>query len=227
MEQLYKFLWGVNHLMKLNKSWWVLVFVSLGVIIPFAVPYFTFNPANSRVPITSSTVQFPLLIGHILFACLALVSGFVQFIDRIRAKAPRVHRYVGRVYVCSVIISGLLSLAVIYYIENFTRATSFLVLSIVWLFSCWKGYRTALKQNYEEHRKWMIRSFGITLVAVSGRVVVPVLLLTYYVLNGFSLPEGRERMVEEVLNVNIWTGLLLVLIIVEWVILKPKSKGKQ
>ncbi|MBP1082140.1 hypothetical protein JOC74_002633 [Bacillus capparidis] len=62
----------------------------------------------------------------------------------------------------------------------------------------------------------MIRSFGVTLVAVSGRVAVPVLLLTYYTLNGFSLPGGREKMVEEVLNVNIWVGLIVNFIIVEY-----------
>jgi hypothetical protein len=67
----------------------------------------------------------------------------------------------------------------------------------------------------------MIRSFGLTLVAVSGRVVVPVLLLAYYTLNGFSLPGGREQMVEEVLNVNIWAGLILNFIVIEWMILKP------
>jgi hypothetical protein len=66
----------------------------------------------------------------------------------------------------------------------------------------------------------MIRSFGVTLVAVSGRIVVPILLLTYYTLNGFSLPAGREKMVEEVLNVNIWVGLMVNFIVVEWLILR-------
>ncbi len=61
------------------------------------------------------------------------------------------------------------------------------------------------------------------MVAVSGRILVPVLLLTYYVLNGFSLPGGREKMVEEVLNVNIWAGLLLNFIIVEWMIFKSNT----
>ncbi|WP_411844578.1 hypothetical protein [Schinkia azotoformans] len=69
----------------------------------------------------------------------------------------------------------------------------------------------------------MIRSFGITLVAVSGRLLVPVLLLIYSILNGFTLPEGREAMVENVLNVNIWVGLIANFIIIEWKILKQDS----
>ncbi|WP_134687385.1 DUF2306 domain-containing protein [Brevibacillus migulae] len=209
---------------KISKSWWVLTLLSLGVIIPFMAPYFMFDPAQSRVPITSTTVQYPLLVSHIMTAFLALITGFLQFIDRIRIKHPRLHRLLGRVYVYSVFISGTLSLAIVYYAENYTKAIAFLVLALFWLYTCWKGYRTAVKKEYEEHRKWMIRSFGFTLVAVSGRLVVPVLLLLYYLLNGFSLPHGREAMIEEVLNVNIWVALMLNVAIVEWGILKSGKR---
>ncbi|KIL39540.1 membrane protein [Gordoniibacillus kamchatkensis] len=210
--------------MRPKKSWWLLLIVSLGVVIPFVAPYITLNPAKSRVPITSTAIQFPLLIAHIVTACVALIAGFFQFIERIRIKTPGIHRYLGRIYVGSVMISGALALAVIFYIENFAKATSFLALALTWLFTSWKGYRSAVRKRFGEHRKWMIRSFGITLVAVSGRLLVPVLLLAYYTLNGFSLPGGREKMVEEVLNVNIWAGLLLNFIIIEWIVLKSAHR---
>ncbi|MFP5112532.1 DUF2306 domain-containing protein [Bacillaceae bacterium C204] len=209
--------------MKPKKSWWVIVIISWGVIIPFMAPYLTLDPANSRVSITTTGIQFPLLIAHIITACVALLSGFFQFIDYFRIKTPNVHRYLGRVYVGSVFVSGGLALVYVPYIENFSKATSFLVLSILWLFTCWKGYRTAVRKQLADHRKWMIRSFGITLVAVSGRIVVPLLLLTYYIVNGFSLPGGREKMVEEVLNVNIWVGLMINFLVVEWGILRDRK----
>jgi uncharacterized membrane protein len=210
--------------MKPKSSWWLLIIVSLGVMIPFVAPYFTFDPAKSRVAVTTADFQYPLLLAHIIFACVALVSGFVQFNDGIRIHRPKVHRYLGRIYVCSVFASGFLALAVVLYIENFTKATAFLALSLIWIYTTWKGYRTAKRKNMNEHRKWRIRSFSITLVAVSARLLVPVLLLTYYALNGFSLPGGREKMVEEALNVNIWTGLVLNFMIVEWKFLKSSKK---
>ncbi len=37
------------------------------------------------------------------------------------------------------------------------------------------------------------------------------------------LPEGRDKMIEEVLNVNIWAGLALNFVIVEWMILNKKT----
>ncbi|MGG1677731.1 DUF2306 domain-containing protein [Neobacillus sp. NRS-1170] len=209
--------------MNSKKMWWLLVIVSLGVMIPFVAPYFTLNPENSRITIKSPTIQYPVLVGHIVFACLAILSGFLQFIKRIRLHKPKAHRYLGRIYTGSVFISGLLAFVLIFYAENFTKAVALLVLSMLWLYTCWKGFRAAVRKEINEHRRWMVRSFGVTLVAVSARLLVPVLLLSYYLLNGFSLPEGREKMVEEALNVNIWVGLMLNFIIIEWRIL---NRGK-
>jgi hypothetical protein len=104
---------------------------------------------------------------------------------------------------------------------------AFFTLTIVWLVTCWNGNLSAVKRRFNQHRIWMLRSFGVTLVAVSARLLVPLLLLSYYILNGFTLPGGRERMVEEVLNVNIWVGLLLNFIIVEWIILKKSGKKQE
>ncbi|GEC88651.1 hypothetical protein BBR01nite_09820 [Brevibacillus brevis] len=59
-----------------------------------------------------------------------------------------------------------------------------------------------------------------SLVAVSARLLVLVLLLLYFILHGFSLPHGMETVIGEVLNVNIWAGLILNIVIVEWAILK-------
>lgn len=212
--------------MGVKKSWWILLIVSLGVIIPFLAPYLTLNPENSRVPIAIGGLQFPILVAHIGFALVALLTGFLQFVDRIRLKKPYLHRNLGKAYVISVFVSGLLALLLVFFIEDFSKSMSFLALSLVWMFTCWKGFRAAITKKFDNHRKWMIRSFGITLVAVSGRVIVPLLLLAYLTLHGFTLPGGRELMVEEVLNVNIWVGLLLNFIIVEWVILK-RSTSKE
>ncbi|SEN37223.1 DUF2306 domain-containing protein [Paenibacillus sp. OV219] len=212
--------------MKQKRSWWILFIVSLGVMIPFVLPYLNLDPAKSRITITSNTIQFPLLLTHILFAFIALITGFLQFVTRIRVQHPQTHRYLGRGYVISVFISGLLALPIIFYMEDFTKSLAFLTLTIVWLVTCWNGYRAAVKGRFPEHRIWMMRSFGITLVAVSARLLMPLLLLSYYILSGFSIPGGRTRMVEEALNVNIWVGLLLNFVIIEWIILKKMKSEK-
>ncbi|WP_308637208.1 DUF2306 domain-containing protein [Paenibacillus silvisoli] len=210
--------------MKPSKKRWLLAAISVAVMLPFMYPYLTFDPDSSRVSIASVQVQYPALVLHIIFAFIAMVAGFVQFIGRIRGHRSRIHRIVGRVYVGSIFVSGLLVFVIVPYIETFTSAVSFLLLASLWLFTTWKGFRAAMQGKAGEHRVWMIRSFGITLVAVCARVIVPALLLVYGVLHGFELPGGREGMIEDILRVNIWTALVLDVVIVEWVVLSKNRK---
>jgi len=214
----------MNNMLKQNKSWWILVIVSIGVMVPFVYPYLTLDPANSRIEITSTTIQYPVLVTHIILAFTAMITGFLQFLDQIRLKKPRIHRIIGRIYVVSVFISGLLAVVLYFYADSFTKALAFLVLAILWLFTTGKAYQKAVKRNYKEHRKWMIRSLATTLVAVSGRILVPIILLCFAVFHSFSLPGGIEQTIQEVLKVNIWVGLVFDIVIVEWVILNRKFK---
>lgn len=212
-------------MIKTKKGWWILIIVSIGVMVPFMYPYLTLNPANSRVVITSTTIQYPILVTHIVLAFVAMVAGFLQFVDRIRLNNPGIHRNIGRIYVVSVLISGILANILYFYAEYFTKALAFLVLAVAWLFTTWKAYRKAVKGRFKEHRQWMLRSFGFTLVAVSARMLVPIILFSYVVFNGFTLPGGREQMIEEVLKVNIWVGIVLNIVLVEWVFRNKKDKG--
>ena len=67
----YKHNKGVKKGMMQKKGWWILVIVSVGIMIPFMIPYLTLNPANSRVDINSTT-QYSILVTHIgcAFYCL-------------------------------------------------------------------------------------------------------------------------------------------------------------
>jgi len=205
--------------MNMTKRWWLLLLVSLAVIVPFMVPYFTLDPAQSRVEVGTTGWQYPALLAHIGTAFVALVVGFVQLLEPVRRRRPRLHRLLGRLYAGCVLASGLLALIVTLYIADFGKAVSFLALAFLWLLTIWLGVRAARRKQMDAHRRWMYRSFALTFVAVSGRLLVPVLLLTYAGLHGFVLPGGREAMVEAVLNVNIWAGLVVNLAVTEWLVL--------
>ncbi|MCD1257262.1 DUF2306 domain-containing protein [Paenibacillus athensensis] len=210
---------------KLTKREWLLPLISLAVIVPFMAPYFTLDPARSRIEVGPDGLQFPVLVAHIATAFVALVLGFIQLLEPLRRSRPGLHRRLGRGYAMCVLLSGLLALIVTAYITDFGKAVSFITLSLLWLFTTLLGVRAARRRQWEAHRRWMYRSFAFTLVAVSGRLLVPLLLLLLYAaLHGFALPGGREAMVEAVLNVNIWAGLVLNLIVTEWLVL-GRSRG--
>ncbi len=203
------------------------VIIIIGVAIAALFPYVTLNPADSRVKLnTAFSLHYTVLVLHIGFAFVALVSGLFQFHKRFRINYPAWHRALGRVYVVSVMLGGLLGLVMTLYIESFTKAMAFLALSLLWLFTTWKGFRYAVKKQFDEHPVWMIRSYAITLVATSARLIVPICILLYIAKMGFHLPAGgREQMVADILEINIWIGLLINLMVVEWFLLKPR-KGK-
>ena len=58
-------------------------------------PYFT---GHTRVPATFA-LHYPLLVGHVMFAAVAMVLAVVQIWPGLRARRPTLHRRCGRVYV--------------------------------------------------------------------------------------------------------------------------------
>ncbi|SFF18478.1 Predicted membrane protein [Paenibacillus catalpae] len=208
----------------MKKSWWIMLFLSIAIMLPFIIPYLTFDPASSRVDISSRTIQYPALVLHIVLAFVAMITGFLQFHKKIRENNPSLHALLGKVYVVSVCISGGLALIVTCYEPDYGRALSFLFLDLIWLFTTVKGFRAAVNGDFAAHKLWMIRSFAITLTAVIARAVVPLLILFYLLLHGFALPNGRTGMIEEVLDNNIWAAFILHFIIVEWYLLRPRRE---
>ncbi|OCT12985.1 hypothetical protein A8709_21930 [Paenibacillus pectinilyticus] len=212
--------------MSRKQGIWAIIII-MGVAIAAVFPYVTLNPANSRItPDANFPLHYTLLIVHIAGAFVALVSGLFQFHTRFLSNYPAWHRLLGRIYVYSIFLSGLLGLVLSFYADSFTKGLAFLTLSVLWLFTCWKGFRYAVKGQLAQHRIWMIRSYAVTLVATSARLVVPVCILLYLAMHGFHLPAGgREQMIADILDVNIWIGLILNLLVVEWYLLRPRKKS--
>lgn len=210
--------------MNKKTSYLILVIICLGVGIFIVSPYVTLDPSMSRIQLNPSfSLHYPLLVTHIFLAFIALITGFIQFIDHVRIQYPKTHRNLGRIYFVSVFLSGIIALVITIYMDSFVKALAFLTLSLLWLFTGWKGYRLILERRYEEHRIWMIRNYAVTLTAITARLIVPVCILAYLSLHGFKLVGGREQMVSTILEVNIWIGLVLNLIFAEWMILKKQN----
>ncbi|MGO0062535.1 DUF2306 domain-containing protein [Brevibacillus fluminis] len=199
----------------------VIVIVGLAA----AAPYATLDPALSRIKLdTGYPLHYPLLVVHIFTALIALLTGPFQFLARLCKTRLPLHRLLGSVYLASILVSGATGLAVAFHDGSFTKQMAFVTLSALWLLTAWRGYRTIRQGDVAGHRVWMMRSYGITLVAVTARLAVPVCILFYVAAKGLPGTAGIARMIDAILQVNIWLGIILNLVIMEWSLIRKGNR---
>ena len=70
------------------------------VVIAFVAfslpPYLTFDPSRSRVPVGDAVRgYYPLLVAHVIFGSVALLTACLQVWPWLRTRFPEVHRRTG------------------------------------------------------------------------------------------------------------------------------------
>ena len=119
----------------------------------------------------------PWLALHAAAAASALLVGPFQFLASIRARYPGLHSWAGRVYVAACLTGGVAGIWLAIGVSTGAVARyGFLALAIVWLVSTALALRAVLKRDFAGHRRWMIRSFALTLAAVTLRIYLPAAL---------------------------------------------------
>ncbi len=158
---------------RLTKALWLTGAVSSVLIA--AVSYRYLVPAiPAPTALTSNPMAHPWLWVHATLAATALLAGPWQFLPRLRARWPRVHRWLGRVYIFACLTGGVagLLLASGSTAGPIARA-GFGLLAVIWIGVNAQGFRLALARRFAEHREWMIRSLALTFGAVTLRVYMP------------------------------------------------------
>ncbi|WP_051271939.1 DUF2306 domain-containing protein [Shimazuella kribbensis] len=201
--------------------------IVLGLTVFFIAPYVQLDPTHSRIEISKeSSIQYPLLIIHIFFAALSMAIGPFQFSQSVRIKNRSLHRILGKIYLVGILLGGLTGFGVALYTETFTREIGFIFLNILWLYSAWKAYHTIRNKKIQEHREWMIRNYGLTLVAVSARIFAQLLVPLYCSLRGVTSDvAATPEVFAGLLETGLWLAIGVHIIVSEW-ILVPRSKSK-
>ena len=111
---------------------------------------------------------------HFMGGAIALVAGAFQLNTRLRTRFIGVHRWLGRLYLLAVVIGGVAALALA--LQSFGGAIAhagFGLLAVCWMGSTLNAYRHIRQGNLSTHRNWMIRSYALTLAAVTLRIYLP------------------------------------------------------
>jgi len=125
---------------------------------------------------------FPVrALTHMVIAPLALVLGPLQFIPALRARAPRLHRYLGRLYVASCVIAGVAGFATALHASGGPVAGwGFGILAVLWVTTSLGGMVAAMRRKWDLHRLLMTLSYAMTFGAVTLRLQIPLGLVLGY-----------------------------------------------
>lgn len=123
------------------------------------------------------------LAVHVAFAAAIIAGGLLQLAPQLRAIAPRLHRWNGRLYVTLAVIASLAGLMMM-----LTRGTvggpamhaGMALVALLVLAFAFMAVRDARARRFDSHRRWALRLF----MAVSAVWFFRVGLMGWLVVNG-------------------------------------------
>jgi hypothetical protein len=208
-----------------QRRWWRRPWVAPLVVIAVAFvayalpPYLTFDPSQSRIPPPPDfPAYFPLLAAHVIFGSVAMLTCCVQIWPWFRGRYPRAHRIIGNVYVFGgVVPAGVLGLTIgaVSPFGPVIRASNVL-LAILWLAFTITGFRLGRKRRFVEHRRWMIRSFTLTMSIITNRVWAVIAIITLMPQLPTTFGGSETAMVQAVAGLAGWLGWTIPLLLAEW-----------
>ena len=166
--------------------YWLLIAFFIVLIIVNTVPYYLFDPNLLREYALSG--KYPFLVSkqnlvysllwrvafymHITGAMACIVSGFPQFSFWLLRKKRNLHRWLGKIYIVSVLYIACPSG---FYMSFFTNGgimgiIPFMSIAVLWFFTSYTAYRYIKNKNITEHGLWMVRSYALTLSAITFRI---------------------------------------------------------
>jgi len=168
--------------------WALLAILSLGIALG-SYRYLLPNTPGVPADVAKNLMRHPWLAIHASLAATALTVGPIQFIPKLRAARPRLHRWTGRIYIFACLAGGSAGLLLAWGTDAGPVAQfGFGALAVSWIFCTARAWRLAVARRFVEHRRWMVRSFALTLAAVTLRLYLPIApVLGYPFLDGYRI----------------------------------------
>ena len=191
----------------------VLSFFSF-LMIRITLPYFAFDDHTGFLRIKQWIIHNAVwkvsFYVHVITSSLCLLAGFTQFSDKLRKKFPAIHRFNGWIYIVVILLlSGPSGFVMALYANGgLLSQTAFTTLSVLWMYFTFQAFYFARAGNFSEHRKFMIRSYALTLSAITLRAWKFLIVLAF-----------RPHPMEAYMLVA-WLGWIPNLVFAEWYIRK-------
>jgi uncharacterized membrane protein len=152
------------------------ILIGLYPIVYFLVPDRKFGLlASKSAELLSDNIWNSMFYTHIILGGIALLIGWLQFNKKLRLKNINLHRKIGKVYILSVLLSGITGFYIGYFATGGIIAKSgFMTMAAAWFFTTLFAFTTIKKGNVIKHQKLMIYSYAICFAAVTLRIYLPI-----------------------------------------------------
>ncbi|MBK8822975.1 MAG: DUF2306 domain-containing protein [Anaerolineales bacterium] len=217
-----------KNLFQKNLPWGIMAFLAVGVTIVALAPYVTlnsenFNNATTRYA-TESTLRYVGLFVHAFAGGIALLLGPFQFLDGFRKRRQNLHRWMGRIYLVSILIGGLSAFIIAPgMISGLVGEVGLMSLAVLWLWTGWNAYSSIRKGDVKSHREWMIRSFALTFAAATLRLWLGTLIATQLPFLQTKYSGDFDALFVEVYRVVMWLCWVPNLIAAEMIIQRRRK----
>ena len=150
---------------------------------------------------------------HVFTSCLVLLAGFTQFSSWLLRRRPRIHRTMGWTYLVTVcLVSGPAAFVMALYANGgWLARTSFTTLATLWIgFTFLAGYYV-MRKRFVLHGSFMIRSYALTLSAITLRSYTYLLEQTTWNITP-----------REIYILTAWLSWVPNLLVAEWLIRRSR-----
>ena len=125
-------------------------------------------------PLPNLQIHRIALAIHASCSAIALILGPFQLVNGFRVRWRLWHRRVGWVYCAAVIVGGIAAFPLSWRASFGPIAgAGFMTLAVLWLWTTGVGVRHAVQHRFEQHRRWMLRSYALTAAAITLRIYLP------------------------------------------------------
>ena len=160
----------------IHAAWALVALLSVGV-----GGYALFHAVTGFVYLPLINPAFaPWGLGtHVAASGVAMLIGAFQFLRVLRQKWPGVHRWIGRIYIAACMIGGLAGGTIaLSSTAGPVAGWGFFLLAILWVPVTLLALFAAMRRDFADHERWMIRSFALTFAAVTLRLYLPIGAMT-------------------------------------------------
>jgi len=195
----------------------VMLFFSM-LMLRITLPYLSLKPNIDFLRTKQGVIHLPLwrlaFYVHVFSSSFVLILGIFQFLPGVMKRMPNWHRMAGKIYILLVLgISGPGGLVMAFYANGgWPARISFIITAVLWMAFTALAYAKVRRGEFVKHEAYMIRSYALTLSAITLRAYAFILPMIIHL-----HPRPEYVLIA-------WLSWVPNLAVAEWIIFRKKIK---